>query len=64
MWIAKCDDCGVTGYFHSDAGMYVLGWAIARNRLNCYCPKCAPLHRHTGRKGAKKMVNKCINHLK
>ena len=54
MIIARCDDCGFTGYFHSDAGMYVLGWAIARNRLNCYCPKCAPSHRHTGRGGAKK----------
>ena len=26
------------------------GWAISRDRMHCYCPKCAPMHRNVGRK--------------
>lgn len=25
------------------------GWAVCRDRRHCYCPHCAPYHRHVGR---------------
>ena len=50
LYKAVCDDCGFIDYFASDKHLRAKGWALARNRLNCYCPFCAPRHRHVGRK--------------
>lgn len=27
------------------------GWAISRDRIHCYCPRCAPKRRNVGCKG-------------
>ena len=48
-----CDDCkNVIGRFKNEDEACAKGWAVANGRKKCYCPKCAPKHRHVGRKGA------------
>lgn len=50
-----CDDCKKNfGRFKSYDEAKNAGWAIGRGRRNCYCPKCAPRHRHVGRGAAAK----------
>lgn len=45
-----CDDCKKGfGKFKSYEAAKDAGWAIGRGRKTCFCPKCAPLHRHVGR---------------
>lgn len=52
-YVFICDDCGYkTKEFYSVKEARAYGWAIAKNYINCYCPRCAPFHRHTGRNGA------------
>lgn len=50
-----CDDCKkVTARFISiDVARKQGGWCVVRGRDDCYCPSCAPRHRHVGRGGAK-----------
>ena len=49
-----CDDCRkVLEVFKSHKAAIAAGWAVSRDYKNCYCPHCAPKHRHTGRGGAK-----------
>ena len=49
-----CDRCKTAvEHFKSYKAAIKAGWAIARGRKNCYCPTCAPLHRNTGRGGAR-----------
>lgn len=49
-----CDDCkNEVARFKSIRLALQAGWAVARGRSTCYCPKCAPKHRHTGCKGGK-----------
>ena len=54
----KCADCPNKKVFSARtiSGIYDKardeGWAIDRNNLNKWCPNCAPLHRHVGRRGA------------
>ena len=61
---AICDDCGYYGVYLSVEQMRNLGWAIARNRINCYCMYCAFRHRHTGCKSLRsnEMVSLDCNH--
>lgn len=48
-----CDDCKkVVKPFKSLKQARKSGWAIARDRKMCYCPKCAPRHRNVGCLGA------------
>ncbi len=48
-----CDDCrNDAAKFTNTKRAQSAGWAVAKGRKNCYCPKCAPKHRHTGCKGA------------
>lgn len=49
-----CDDCRrVVNKFKSYKEAIAAGWAVSRDYTKCYCPKCAPNHRHVGRCGAK-----------
>ena len=34
--------------FNSIDAARLAGWAVSRDRKHCYCPKCAPKHRHVG----------------
>lgn len=52
-----CDSCGkvsdkryynATGFRSYIDFIRLDGWAIAKNRLTCYCPECAPYYRHAG----------------
>ena len=54
---AICDDCQRVVFFTNQEHLLSSDWAIARNRKNCYCFKCAPAHRHTGRNGPKVKIN-------
>lgn len=64
MIIAHCDDCFTMETFVSIEAMREAYWAVARDRLHCYCPACALHHRNVGRKGAEKleMVANVCNH--
>lgn len=45
-----CDGCpNGCGKFRSYEAAKKAGWAIGRGRRTCFCPKCAPRHRHVGR---------------
>lgn len=44
-----CDDCNRLEKFQSIEAARAAGWAIARNRKNCYCPDCAPARRNVGK---------------
>lgn len=49
-----CDDCNKELVkFKSHKAAIAAGWAVSRDYQKCYCPNCAPKHRHTGRGGAK-----------
>lgn len=48
-----CDDCKYVDRFKSMKSAISAGWAISRDYKRCYCPDCAPAHRHTGRCGPK-----------
>lgn len=47
-----CDDCKdeIATFSNYDKAR-AEGWAISYTRLKCYCPKCAPYHRHVGCSG-------------
>ncbi len=52
--VYDCDDCkSRTGGFKNDKEAREAGWVISHDRQKCYCPSCAPNHKHTGRGGAK-----------
>ena len=47
-----CDACGGNiKKFKSKKEARAAGWAISRDCKNCYCPDCAPRHRHVGCNG-------------
>jgi len=54
-----CDECGATHEVTAcmseelDKHARAIGWAISKDHVHCYCPKCAEIHRNTGRDGAK-----------
>lgn len=49
-----CDDCRrAANKFKSYKEAIAAGWAVSRDYTKCYCPNCAPNHRHVGRRGAK-----------
>ena len=48
-----CEDCRKTERFKSILAAKAAGWGISRDYRRCYCPDCAPRHRHTGKYGAK-----------
>lgn len=48
-----CEDCCRTERFKSILTAKAAGWGISRDYKRCYCPDCAPGHRHTGRFGGK-----------
>lgn len=49
-----CDDCKkVVERFKSIDDARDAGWGVAQGRSTCWCPSCAPQHRHVGRGGAK-----------
>ena len=50
----QCDDCNQTAEYFSVKSARKHGWAVAKNYKNCYCPKCAPSHRNTGRNGVRR----------
>lgn len=50
----QCDDCSQTAEYFSVKSAREHGWAVAKNYKNCYCPKCAPSHRNTGRNGVRR----------
>lgn len=44
-----CDDCGVQEVFTSYKKARKQGkWAVGKDYKNCFCPNCAPVHRHGG----------------
>lgn len=50
----ECDGCGVIAHFKSyDEAQKQNGWGVSYERINCYCPTCAPKYRHVGRAGIK-----------
>lgn len=52
IFVFFCDDCGKNEEFSSIASFASVrkfGWAISKDYKKCYCPICAPKHRHTGR---------------
>lgn len=50
----QCDDCGSTDYLVSIEWAREHGWAIARDRVHCYCPDCAPARRNVGCEGRRR----------
>lgn len=50
----QCDDCNLIQYIISPKQARKNGWAISKDYKKCYCPKCAPAHRHTGRNGVQR----------
>lgn len=48
-----CEDCRTIERFKSILAAKAAGWGISRDYRRCYCPDCAPRHRHTGKYGAK-----------
>ena len=50
-----CEDCRNSGQFKSLLAAKTAGWGISRDYRRCYCPDCAPRHRHTGRFGGKNL---------
>lgn len=44
----QCDDCGTTDYMPGIDWARSKGWAVARDRVHCYCPNCAPARRNVG----------------
>ncbi len=53
-----CEDCSTKGEYSDKDDALAWGWAIAYGGKKCYCPKCAPKHRNTGRGGFKKETGK------
>lgn len=58
----KCCDCGIKQVFEArtlrsyyDKARDV-GWAISADYQSRWCPNCAPLHRHVGRRGVRPFV--------
>lgn len=56
----KCDICDKEEIFYNGYLTHIQsarnkGWAIARNRLNCYCPNCAINMRNIGKETALKI---------
>ncbi len=49
-----CDDCKAKDYYYYIESARKKGWAIARDRKHCYCPKCAPYRRNVGCRGRRK----------
>lgn len=53
----KCADCKFKKVFSARTIRQIYdkardeGWAIDRNNENKWCPNCADLHRHVGRRG-------------
>lgn len=56
-YVFMCEDCYITAHFINFTDARRKGWAIARDRDHCYCPVCAPRHRHVGRKPKYKKYN-------
>ena len=50
-----CEDCRTIERFKSILAAKAAGWGISRDYRRCYCPDCAPRHRHTGRFGGKNL---------
>ena len=48
-----CDDCGAEQDFYDINQAREHRWGVARDRLHCYCPKCAPSRRYVGCCGRK-----------
>ena len=48
-----CEDCRKTERFKSIRAAKAAGGGISRDYRRCYCPECAPRHRHTGRFGSR-----------
>jgi hypothetical protein len=52
-----CDNCGLSVYFPTDSKTRAIdyardkGWVVARDRVGCYCPKCADGARSVGSRG-------------
>lgn len=49
-----CNDCGKAARFKSHKAAKAVGWAVARNYINCYCPDCAPARRNVGKYGVRR----------
>lgn len=56
-YLVTCDSCGkktekryynATGFKSYIDFIRGDGWAVANDRLTCYCPECAPYYRHAG----------------
>lgn len=41
-----CDDCGKKSVFASYVKARKARWAISNDYKRCFCPLCAPAHRH------------------
>ena len=50
-----CEDCRTIEQFKSILAAKAASWGISRDYRRCYCPHCAPRHRHTGRFGGKNL---------
>lgn len=51
----ECDCCQNESIFYNHYKTHfeiarIKGWAISKDRLHCYCPRCAPRFRYTGKK--------------
>lgn len=56
----KCDICEKKEIFYNGYKSHIesartKGWAISKNRLNCYCPECGIYMRNTGKITARKI---------
>lgn len=48
-YVFVCEDCFADELFIGGiAQARRAGWAVGRNRQDCYCPKCAPARRNVG----------------
>lgn len=48
-YVFLCEDCFSEEHiFDGIPGARKRGWAVARNRQDCYCPRCAPSRRNVG----------------
>ena len=51
-----CDDCQTQQNFCNISQAREHGWGVARDRLHCYCPKCAPHRRYVGCCGRRRNI--------
>ena len=54
----RCDKCFEMADYVSISEARKKGWAVSRNRYNCYCFNCAPSYRNVGCTGKPRLKYK------